>query len=841
MNTAFGKTLLLLFVLNSFRAYSQAPNLYGTIADADTRAPLAFVSVTIKGSTTGTLTDIDGHFKLRGTAARTTLVISYVGYKTIEFNTRSSADTLAIYLQRVREELETVVISQTENPAHRVIRLVQQNRKKNDPEQLSSFRYHAYTIAVLSAGNRFWNMNRSDSGRSKKQDPTGDQLNKLAERARDTAGDKRGAELGRRFKENHLLVTESYTERIFRFPNQTREKVLATKFSGLKNPAFGVTTSNFQPFGFYKDYLVMNNKSYVSPLIGGSISMYKFRLKETIIHETDTTFVISFEPRKGKNFNGLKGLLYINSDKYAIENIQAAPASESGLIFTFRLQQKYERVEGNWFPAQLNTTLSQKDLKTDSVILFWDARSYITQVEIGKDIKRSDFSDVQLEYDPRAGKQTDTAWARMRTDTLNEKSRLTYETFEMLPPRFKNTIEKVNKGFQVLAIEAIPWGKVDVPFRYILSGINKYETFRIGAGIQTNSRLSKWFSAGGYAGYGIRDKAWKYGGNLQLYFKRRTGTTLRFDYSQDIVEPGTIDYFLRTGSVFSNQSLRNFQRSRMDSAEQYRVGFSTHLLPTLQWDTWLLHEKRSPAGYDYLFSNGPGQDIHGFQNTEIGIGLRFAKGEIFTRMGHSKLRTKPASTQLLLQVAKGLSGTLNGQLDYTRAIARLNHKFSFKKLGETTVQLEAGVLWGDAPYSYLFNLPATNTGKRLTLYVPGNFQTAGLYEFASGRTASLFVEHNFGNLLFKPRNIKFRPELLLVQGISYGSLDKSSTHKLIHFTVPEKGLFESGLVVRNLYRRSILSVAYLGIGGGVFYRYGYYALPHAGDNWVFKWGFSISF
>ncbi|HQR01549.1 MAG TPA: hypothetical protein PLA61_11935, partial [Ferruginibacter sp.] len=217
------------------------------------------------------------------------------------------------------------------------------------------------------------------------------------------------------------------------------------------------------------------------------------------------------------------------------------------------------------------------------------------------------------------------------------------------------------------------------------------------------------------------------------------------------------------------------------------------------------------------------------------------KGEIFTRLGHSKLRTKPASTQLLFQVAKGLNGTLNGQLDYTRAIARLNHKFSFKKLGETTVQLEAGVLWGDAPYSYLFNLPATNTGKRLTLYVPGNFQTAGLYEFASGRTASLFVEHNFGNLLFKPRNIKFRPELLLVQGISYGSLDKSSTHKLIHFTVPEKGLFESGLVVRNLYRRSILSVAYLGIGGGVFYRYGYYALPHAGDNWVFKWGFSISF
>lgn len=104
-----------------------------------------------------------------------------------------------------------------------------------------------------------------------------------------------------------------------------------------------------------------------------------------------------------------------------------------------------------------------------------------------------------------------------------------------------------------------------------------------------------------------------------------------------------------------------------------------------------------------------------------------------------------------------------------------------------------------------------------------------------------FAEHNFGNLLFKPENISFRPEILLVQAVSYGSLQKPAAHKLINFTVPEKGLFESGLVIRNLYRRSILSVAYLGIGGGVFYRYGHYALPKAADNWAFKWGFTISF
>ncbi len=823
-------------------SYAQAGKFSGIIYDAVSKAPLAFVSVTIKGTNTGTVTDIDGQFSFANLPHGAILVISYIGYRAREYKPEKATAPASIYIERISGELETVIISSNENPAHRIIRLLQRNKKRNDPEQQSSFKYNAYTIAALAAGNRFWNRNRGDSSRRKDQKQPLDQVDVLAEKAKDTSGNKLGNILAKRFRENYLLLTESYTERIFKYPGQTRETVLATKFSGLKNATFGVTTSDFQPFGFYKDYLVMNNKSYVSPVIDGSISMYKFRLKETIVHETDTTYIISFEPRTGKNFTGLKGLIYINSDGYAIENIMTWPANEKGMIFTFRLQQKYERVNSQWFPSQLNTTLSQKDIRTDSVLLYWDSRCYITNVEIGKALARSDFSDVQLEYHPRAGKQTDSAWALMRTDTLNEKSKITYETYEMLPARYKNTIEKVNKAFQVLAIEGIPWGKLDIPFKYIISGINKYESFRIGAGLQTNTLFSKWFSAGGYAGYGLRDKAWKYGGNVQFNFKQRTNTTLRFDYTRDITEPGNTDYFVRNGSVFSNQSLRNFQRSRMDSIEQFRINFSTKLRPSFQWDTWLMNENRNPAGYEYEYNNiNTGKIFRSFHNTEIGIGFRFVRGESFTRMGRSKVRTKAATTQLLLQVTKGLKDFLNGDLDYTRVAIQFNRSFKLKKLGQTSLQVEAGQVWGEVPYSYLFNTKATNTGKRLTLYVPNSFQTVGLYEFASDRTASLFIEHNFGNLLFRPANISFRPEIILVQNISYGSQHNAAAQKFISVKVPEKGLFESGLMIKNLYRRSILSLLYIGIGGGVFYRYGHYALPKAADNWAFKWGFSISF
>ena len=836
----------LFFFLNMlslpFLSYAQVSRLYGTIYDAVSKAPLAFVSITLKGTNTGTVTDIDGQFSFDHLPAHAVLVISYIGYKTREYSLEKTGTPVSVFIERTEGQLENVVISTSENPAHRIIKLLQQNKKRNDPEQQPSFKYNAYTIAALAAGKRFWNMNRADSSRRKDQKLPIEKMDKLVEKAKDTAGDKLGNILAKRFKENYLLVTESYTERIFKYPGQTKETVLATKFSGLKNATFGVTTSDFQPFGFYKDYLQMNTKSYVSPVIDGSIPMYKFRLKETIIHENDTSFIISFEPRLGKNFNGLKGLIYINSDGYAVENIIASPANETGMIFTFRLQQKYERVKGKWFPSQLNTTLSQKDLRTDSVLLYWDSRCYITNVEMGKAFSRTDFSDVKLEYQPMAGKRSDSAWKIMRTDTLNEKSKLTYETFEMLPPKYKNIIEKVNKAFQILSIEGIPWGKVDIPFKYIISGINKYETFRIGAGLQTNPLFSKWFSVGGFGGYGLRDKAWKYGGNIQFNLQQRTNTTLRFDYSRDITEPGNVDYFVRNGSVFSNQSLRNFQRSRMDSIEQFKINFSTRVRPSIQSDIWLLNELRNPAGYEYEYSNrNTGKNFRSFRNTELGIGFRLTRGESFTRMGRSKVRTKPATTQLLLQLSKGLKAVLNGELDYTKVAIQFNHSFHFKKLGQTSFQIEAGRVWGELPYSYLFNTRATNTGKKLTLYVPNSFQTVGLYEFVAGKTASLFAEHNFGNLLFRPKNISIRPEIFLVQSISYGSLDNAAAQKKIAFKVPEKGLFESGLMIKNIYRRSILSFAYIGIGGGVFYRYGYYALPKAADNWAFKWGFSISF
>ena len=55
-------------------------------------------------------------------------------------------------------------------------------------------------------------------------------------------------------------------------------------------------------------------------------SKYIFIIEDTLYTEMqDSVFVISYRPKPNTNFDGLEGLLYINSNKWAIQNAIARP------------------------------------------------------------------------------------------------------------------------------------------------------------------------------------------------------------------------------------------------------------------------------------------------------------------------------------------------------------------------------------------------------------------------------------------------------------------------------------------------------------------------------------
>ena len=68
-----------LVIVSTVTAVAQA-TLKGKIVDAENNEPLIGATVVVKGSTEGTVTDMDGSFTLNVKNGKIVLAISYVGY-----------------------------------------------------------------------------------------------------------------------------------------------------------------------------------------------------------------------------------------------------------------------------------------------------------------------------------------------------------------------------------------------------------------------------------------------------------------------------------------------------------------------------------------------------------------------------------------------------------------------------------------------------------------------------------------------------------------------------------------------------------------------------------------
>ncbi|MEO6546707.1 MAG: TonB-dependent receptor [Ferruginibacter sp.] len=100
--------LLLLFFSVSFSVFSQARKVTGAIHDADNNNPIAGASVVVAGKQGGVTSDNEGNFSIN-LAVGERLVISYVGYKTLEL-TPEQTGPLTLKLQSVNREMNEVVV-----------------------------------------------------------------------------------------------------------------------------------------------------------------------------------------------------------------------------------------------------------------------------------------------------------------------------------------------------------------------------------------------------------------------------------------------------------------------------------------------------------------------------------------------------------------------------------------------------------------------------------------------------------------------------------------------------------------------------------------------------------
>lgn len=89
----------------------QRETVSGVIIDANTQETIVGASIMLKGSSQGTVTDIDGKFSLSVSKLPVTLVVSYVGYQKKEVKVSSLDGALTISLTEDTQMMDEVIVT----------------------------------------------------------------------------------------------------------------------------------------------------------------------------------------------------------------------------------------------------------------------------------------------------------------------------------------------------------------------------------------------------------------------------------------------------------------------------------------------------------------------------------------------------------------------------------------------------------------------------------------------------------------------------------------------------------------------------------------------------------
>ncbi len=796
----------------------------GRVLDAATKEPLAFVPFIVEGTRTGTTSDIDGRFTLAVPQLPVTLRASYVGYDA-RLITVADGNPVTVLLDASNTELHAVRITYKENPAHRIIRMAWANRKENDGMQRRSYRYTSYSKTVFDMA--------TDSVKAVAHGAAEpDTTTTAADTTRLDSGD---AKFLRMVKEQHLFLIESATRKSFIPPASAKETVLAMRVSGLKDPSLLALAAQTETFSIYAPQIDIGSKSYLGPIGPSSTAKYLFLLEDTLYQGRDSVYVISYRPRSGTKFDGLKGLLYINTHGYAVQSATAEPVDRSGM--SIRFQQQYQMLptaKGGtaWFPVQLNTFIYLGNVSVNGMNVVGEGRTYLKDIELDLEIPRKEVRGPELVVDRLGIRKDESYWAGLRTDSLGTKDLRTYQMIDSLGEAVH--LDRKMKFFTALTSGRLPLGPLDLRLNQLMA-FNNYEGFRIGAGAATNDKVTRYASLGGYFAYGFGDKRWKYGGDLIVKPWYGRDLQVQLACANDVAETGGVA-FERKMPLIGTEGYRMLFVDRMDRIENWTAKFMFRAGSALK--LWVGTERAlrvNAMGYNYLqhASDAVVLRRNDFLTGAWVLDLRWAFREKLARLPGREVALGTKYPVVYLHAMKAEKGLWGGEWDTWRVDAMVEKTFRIRLLGELSLRLMGGVADAQAPMPFLYNLRGTYS-RQFPVAGAQVFETMRPDEFLADRYATFHLRHSFGTLLVKGKY--FRPRPAVVSSVACGALAHPENHVGLPFTALHGPYYESGLLLENLLKSGFTS-----LGVGAFYRYGPNALPALGDNLAWKLAVGFAF
>ena len=792
----------------------------GLVTDSVSGEPLPYVSIIVKGTTTGAATDLDGRFSLTvpSSASGKMLEVSYLGYSTKQVPLKSG-QSLSIQLAPTGIALNEVVVKpgreryrRRDNPAVAFVKNVIERRDANDPRNHDYYSYDRYQKMVFAMND--YKPKKHEDGKTGKFD--------FLEEFIDTL------DVGTTIlpiSEKEHFETVYYRKE----PHSEKRLVKGDKSAGVDEVFSRDGIQQFLNEAFREVDIFRNNiplflQRFVSPLSSLGPTFYKYYLMDTLEIDGQKCMDLGFVPFNSESF-GFTGHLYVTLDStYFVRRVLLNVPKDINLNFvshmtidqTFRREPDGTRLITK-DDIRVNFKLSEKSkgMFAQRLIVYSNHSFEPDTAQLA--IFEQPAPSITLK---EAYTQTDKFWEENRPQ---EGRRRNPNTVDKLMAKLRSIpiFYVTEKIVTILVSGYVPATKDEAnnkfefgPMNTTISG-NAIEGARFRVGGTTTPQFHKRLTLDGFAAYGVRDKKMKYDALVEYSFidrkqyrKEFPMHSIRFEYMYDINKLG--QQYMYTSKDNFLLAIRRKRDTRATYLRKAELTYTREHYNGISYSAVLRNKREYATPYavfDRINADGSLTSLDHYDMTELELNFRYGYNEKFYQTRNNRIPITFDAWVFNLSHVMGWKGFLGSSYNYQRTDIGLQKRLWFSAFGYTDIILKAGKVWTKVPYPLLI-LPNANLSYTIQ---PEAYTNMNAMEFINDEYASWDVTYYMNGLLLNRipliKKLKWR-EVFCFRGLWGHLSDKNNPAKSTGlFAFPEGSMtlgkapyMEASVGIENIFK-----------------------------------------
>jgi hypothetical protein len=768
------KLLALFFFVGICSLFSQT-KVSGHVLD-ENNEPVAYANIIYKNSSEGTITDENGTFYLESSKTWDTLIVSFIGYETIEFPLNKKVNyNLTFVVKESAAALNEILIiagkqskKAEENPAIAIMQKVWENKRKNGLKKFKQYAYDRYEKVEFD-------INTIDSALINGKLFKGMEfVFKQVDTSRIT---------GKTYLPFFINeeVAKVYGDNILK-----KEKVdlIGNKNSGFENnqAIIAFVKDLYSEYDVYDNYLKIFDKSFVSPISTTGINTYNYVLSDSAYIDNKWCYNIIYYPRR-KNELTFKGDFWVADTTYAIKdiNMQASKSANINWVKDIYIEQEFEVLNDSVFLVKRDYFMSDFTfIKKEKSRGIYGKRTTLYDNYVFDQVKDEAFYKREVyNYNKEDYNRDDAFWNENRMEALSKDEKGVYKMLDTLKTvskfkRLYNLGSILGSGF----IEIDKWN-IDIGPISSTFGYNDVEGLRLRGGARTYFGQNDLWRAQGFLAYGFKDNKFKYGLSAKWMINKENRLIISAGHRRDIEQIGAnltsstdvLGRSLASNDIFSvatNDKLTNINLVALAIEMEpwqnvvLRVGGDYKTLssasPTFSLD---YVDPQSPTGVS--------SETVQFEST---FSVNYYPQRIMTGYGVERLNANDDYASLFAEFSLGTKNFFNSDFDYKKIQFSYIQPWQIGGIGQLKSTVEAGKTFGEVPLGLLSVVPGNQS--YFTFYK--SFSQLDYYEFVTDTYVALFLEHNFNGRFFSRipflRKLNWR-EIVGIRGV-WGELSDAN-------------------------------------------------------------------